>query len=167
MTRRADALAETLLQGAHALAELAATLTDAQWQVRVPRDGRTVGVIVHHVATMYPLEIELAQAVAAGNAIQGVTWQAVHDINATHAREHAGTTREEAIALLRRNSELAAQAIRAFDDAQLDRSAPISLYFDTPLTSQFFLEDHAVRHSWYHTGRIRQALAEQPATAAA
>jgi hypothetical protein len=55
MTRRADALAETLLQGATALAELAATLADAEWQTRVPRDGRTVGVIVHHVATMYPL----------------------------------------------------------------------------------------------------------------
>ena len=129
--------------------------------VRVPRDGRTVGVIVHHVATMYPLEIELAQAVAEGNAITGVTWEAVHDINANHAREHAGTTREEAIALLRRNSELAAQAIRALRDEQLDRAAPISLYFDTPLTCQFFLEDHAMRHSWHHTARIRQALAAQ------
>ena len=63
MTRRADALADTLLQGANTLADLAASLTDAEWQVRVPRDGRTVGVIVHHVATMYPLEIELARAV--------------------------------------------------------------------------------------------------------
>jgi uncharacterized damage-inducible protein DinB len=160
MTRRADALAETLLQGANELAELAATLTDTEWQTQIPRDGRTVGVVVHHVATMYPLEIELAQGVAAGNAIAGVTWQAVHDINAKHAHEHAGTTREEAIALLRRNSTLAAEALRAFTDEQLDRSAPISLYFDTPLTAQFFLEDHAVRHSWYHTGRIRQALAQ-------
>jgi hypothetical protein len=166
MTRRADALAQTLLQGANTLADLAATLTDAQWQVPVPGDGRTVGVIVHHVASMYPLEIDLAQALAAGNAIQGVTWQAVHDINATHAREHADTTRDEAIALLRRNSDLAAQAIRAMTDEQLDRTAPISLYFDTPLTTQFFLEDHPVRHSWHHTARIRQALAGQLATAA-
>ena len=161
MTRRADALAETLLQGATALAELAATLTDAEWQTRIPRDGRTVGVIVHHVATMYPLEIELAQSVAAGKAIAGVTWQAVHDINAAHAREHAGTTPEEAIALLRRNSKQAADALRALTDEQLDRSAPISLYFDTPLTAQFFLEDHAVRHSWHHTARIREALAQR------
>jgi hypothetical protein len=166
MTRRADALAETLLQGATTLAELAATLSDAEWQTRVPRDGRTVGVIVHHVATMYPLEIELAQAVAGGNAITGVTWQAVHEINATHAREHAGTTREEAIALLRKNSTQAADALRAFTDEQLDRSAPISLYFDTPLSAQFFLEDHAVRHSWHHTARIRQALAQGAPAAA-
>jgi hypothetical protein len=164
MTRRADALADRLDQGA---ADLAATLTDAEWRTRVPGDGRTVGVVVHHVATMYPLEIELAQAVAEGKAIAGVTWDAVHEINAKHAREHAETTREEAIALLRRNSKLAAQAIRALRDEQLDRAAPISLYFDTPLTCQFFLEDHAVRHSWHHTARIRQALGTRQAAVAA
>jgi hypothetical protein len=166
MTRRADALADCLEQGANALADLAATLTDAEWQVRLAGDGRTVGVIVHHVASMYPLEIELAQAVAEGKAITGVTWQAVHDINATHAREHADTTREEAIALLRRNSELAAQAIRSLRDDELDRATPNSLYHDTPLTCQFFLEDHAVRHSWHHTAGIRRALAAAPVSVA-
>ena len=166
MTRRADALADRLEQGANTLADLAATLTDAEWRVRLPADGRTVGVIVHHVATMYPLEIELAQAVAAGNAITGVTWQAVHDINATHAREHAATTREEAIALLRRNSALAADAIRSLRDDELDRAAPISLYYDSPLTCQFFIEDHAMRHSWHHTAGIRRALASRPVSVA-
>jgi hypothetical protein len=162
MTRRADALADRLEQGADTLADLAATLTDAEWRVRLPGDGRTVGVIVHHVATMYPLEIELAQAVAAGNAITGVTWEAVHDINATHASEHGGTTREEAITLLRRNSALAAEAIRGLRDEELDRAAPNSLYHDTPLTCQFFIEDHAMRHSWHHTAGIRRALASRP-----
>jgi len=163
MTRRADAIADRLQQGADTLAALAATLTDAEWRVRLPHDGRSVGVIVHHVATMYPLEMDLAQAVAAGKAITGVTWDAVHDINATHAREHADTTREEAIALLRKNSELAAQAIRELRDDELDNAAPISLYHDTPLTCQFFLEDHAMRHSWHHTAGIRRALAATPA----
>lgn len=159
MTRRADAIADRLQDGANTLAELAAGLTDGEWRVRLPHDGRTVGVIVHHVASMYPLEIELAQAVAAGKAITGVTWDAVHGINATHAREHADTTREEALALLRKNSELAAQAVRALRDDELDNAAPISLYHDTPLTCQFFLEDHAMRHSWHHTAGIRRALA--------
>jgi len=163
MTRRADAIADRLQQGADTLAALAATLTDAEWRVRLPHDGLSVGVIVHHVATMYPLEMDLAQAVAAGKAITGVTWDAVHDINATHAREHADTTREEAVALLRKNSELAAQAIRELRDDELDNAAPISLYYDTPLTCQFFLEDHAMRHSWHHTAGIRRALAATPA----
>jgi hypothetical protein len=159
MTRRTDALADRLEQGARDLAALAATLTDAEWRTRLPGDGRTVGVVVHHVATMYPLEIELALVLAEGRAIAGVTWDAVHEINATHAREHADVTREQAIELLQRNSALAATAICGLQDAQLDRAAPISLNADTPLSCQFFLEDHAVRHSYHHTAAIRRALA--------
>jgi len=158
MTRRTDALADRLEQGARDLAALAASLTDAEWRTRLPGDGRTVGVVVHHVATMYPLEIELALTLAEGQPIAGVTWDAVHAINATHAREHADATPEEAIQLLRRNSGLAAAAIRGLQDAQLDRAAPISLNSDAPLTCQFFLEDHAVRHSYHHTAAIRRAL---------
>jgi hypothetical protein len=161
-SRRANALAERLEQGARALAEAATGCSDAQWRTPLPKDGRTVGVIVHHVATMYPLEIDLAQALAAGNAIAGVTWDAVHDINAKHAKEHGTVTKEAALELLRRNSAAAAAAIRALSDEQLDRAAPVSLNADAPLTCQFFLEDHAVRHSYHHLARIRAAL--NPAT---
>src|SRR5215212_2944656 len=73
--RRANALAERLEQGAQALATLASGLSDAQWQTHIPGDGRRVGVVVHHVATMYPLEVQLAQTLAAGNPISGVSWQ--------------------------------------------------------------------------------------------
>jgi hypothetical protein len=35
----------------------------------------------------------------------------------------------------------------------------VSLNADAPLTCQFFLEDHAVRHSYHHLAKIRAALA--------
>jgi hypothetical protein len=127
----------------------------------VPRDGRPIGVIVHHVASVYPIEIQLAQTLAAGTPVTGVTAEGINEMNAGHAREHAGTTKDEAIALLRRNSTAAASAIRALSDAELDRAAPASLYFDAPVTCQFMLEDHAVRHSYHHLARIRAALGRQ------
>jgi len=157
-TQRSQALAERLEQGARALATLAGGLTDAQWQTRIPKDGRKVGVVVHHVATMYPLEIQLAQALAGGQAIEGVTWDAVNDINAKHAAEHDGVTKEAALDLLRRNSAAAAAAIRALSDAELDKAAPVSLNSDAPLTCQFFIEDHALRHSFHHLAKIRGAI---------
>ena len=156
---RANALAERLEQGAQALATLASTLTDAQWQARVsPRDGRTIGVVVHHVATMYPLEIQLAQVLAGGKPVVGVTWDDVDAINAGHAKSYAAVTKAEALDLLRGNSTEAVAAIRALSDEELDRAAPASLYFDAPITCQFMLEDHAVRHSYHHLARIRGAL---------
>jgi DinB superfamily len=158
MSQRANALADRLEQGARALAAFASGLTDAEWEARVPRDGRKVGVIVHHVANMYPLEIQLAQTLAGGNPVAGVTWDAVHEMNAGHAKEYDAVTREVALDLLRRNSAAAAAAIRALSDGQLDQAAPISLNSDAPLTCQFMLEDHAVRHSYHHLAGIRRAV---------
>lgn len=158
MSERTKALADRLEQGARALADLASTLTDAAWQTRVPRDGRKIGVTVHHVATVYPIEIQLAQTLAAGKPVTGVTMDDIHAMNAGHAKEHDGVTKEATLDLLRRNSAAAAAAIRALSDEELDRAAVASLYSEAPITCQFMLEDHAVRHSYHHLFRIRAAL---------
>jgi hypothetical protein len=158
MSTRSDALAERIERGAQSLAVFAQTLSEAQWRATVQPDGRPVGVIIHHVASMYPIEIHLATELTRGNPIVGVTWAVVADINAKHAQEHALAGKEEAIELLRRNSRAAADAVRAFTDEELDRAAPVSLNADAPLTAQFFIEDHALRHSWHHLAKISAAL---------
>jgi len=157
MGKRTEALAQRLERGATELAELASRLTDDQWQCHV-KDGRKIGVIVHHVATMYPIEIQLASELAQGRPVAKVTWDDVHALNAKHATDFDGVTKAQALALLAENSAAAAAAIRALDDEQLDRANSVSLNSDAPLTCQFFLEDHAVRHSYHHLAAIRRAL---------
>jgi hypothetical protein len=159
MGRRAEALAVRIEEGAAGLAAFAEGLSDAEWETPTsPTDRRTVGQIVNHVALVYPIEIDLARAIAAGNAVTDVTLPVVADLNAGHAREHATVTKAAALNLLRQNSRTAADAVRAFSDDELDRAAPFSLSFAAPVTAQFVLEDHAVRHSWQHLFRIRTAL---------
>ena len=158
MSKRSDALAERLEQGARALGDFAASLSEAEWQTRVPHDGRKIGVVVNHVATVYPLEVQLAQAVAAGNPVVGLTVETIDKMNADHAGKNDDVTREATLELLRRNSSDAATAIRDLTDEDLDRAVPVSLYGDATLTCQFVLEDHAVRHSYHHLARIRAAL---------
>ena len=158
MSTRAEALAQRIEEGADGLAAFAQGLTDAEWQTVVPPDGRRAGVIIHHVASVYPIEIHLATEIASGKPVVGVTWAAVADMNAKHAQDHAAVGRDETIALLRQNSRAAAQAVRAFTDDQLDRAAPFSLNADAPLTAQFVIEDHALRHSWHHLAKIKTVL---------
>jgi hypothetical protein len=158
MGQRANALADRIEQGATQLAKFAEGLSDAEWKTRVLPDGRTVGVIVHHVASVYPIEIELAQTLASGKPIVGVTWDVIADMNRKHAQDHAGASRQEAVELLRKNSQTASQAVRQLSDEQLDRAAPVSLNGDAPLTAQFFIEDHALRHSFHHLAKIKGAL---------
>ena len=158
MTTRTERLARRLEANAAALAEYAATLSPEQWQTPMPHDGRTIGVIVHHVASIYPLEIELAQSIAQGKPLVGVTWDAVATVNAGHAKDNRTATKEEALALLKQNSAAAAAAIRALSEEDLDRAVTQSLYGDAELTCQFFVEDHAVRHAIHHLAKIRAAL---------
>ena len=165
MSRRSDALADRLQDGARSLSSFAGALSDSDWLTTIPGDGRAIGVVVHHVATMYPLEIELAQLLAAGRPVVGVTWEAVHAINANHAAEHHGVTKAAALDLLSRNASMAAAAIRALSDEELDQAAPVSLNADAPLTCQFMLEDHAVRHSYYHLAAARAALRAERSSA--
>ncbi|MCE7988372.1 MAG: DUF664 domain-containing protein [Caldilinea sp. CFX5] len=157
MNKRAQALAARLEQGAIELATYAEGLTPQQWATPVKGEGRSVGVLLHHVANMYPLEMQLAQTIAGGQAIAGVTWDAVADINAKHAHEHAEPDRRETLQMLRQNSAAAAAATRALIDEQLDIAVPNSLYGDAPMTLQLWLEDHPISHSYKHLAAIKAA----------
>ena len=159
LSARSEALAARLEAGAAALTAFATPLAEIEWHMRLPKDGRKVGVVVHHVASMYPVEIQLAGLLAAGRPITRVTWDAVAVMNSDHARDNDGVTKEAALTLLQSNSAAAAAAIRALTDEELDRAAPVSLNSNAPLTCQFFLEDHAVRHSYHHLAGIKAALA--------
>lgn len=161
MSKRSYELARRLELGALALDSLASSLTEDEWQSRMPGDGRKIGVIVHHVASIYPVEIQLAQTLAKSHPIEEVTPDDIDKMNAAHALEFDRVTKDEALALLRRNSAAAAAAIRALSDAELDGAASVSLYANAPLTCQFFLEDHAVRHSYHHLARVRAALEKE------
>jgi hypothetical protein len=160
MGHRAESLADRIEEGAAGLAAFVEGLSEAEWRTPMASgsDRRSVGVIVHHVASVYPIEIDLARAIAGGKAVTDVTWEAVAGMNAKHAGDHAGVMKAAALELLRRNSREAAAAVRAFTDDELDRTAPFSLAFGAPVTAQFVVEDHALRHSWHHLARIRTAL---------
>jgi len=158
-SRRAALLADRIEQGAAGLAAFAEGISEAEWRLPVSgTDHRSVGVIVHHVASMYPIEIDVARAVAGGNAVRDVSWDAVAQINAKHAQDEASATKAATLELLRKNSREAAAAVRALTDAELDQAAPFSLSFGAPMTTQFVIEDHALRHSWHHLAKIRAAL---------
>jgi hypothetical protein len=159
VSRRAELLARRIEEGAAGLAAFAEGLSEAEWGIPVSaKDRRPVGVIVHHVATMYPIEVDVARAIVSGKSVMDVTWEVVAELNANHAREHAGVSKAATLELLHKNSREAAAAVRTLTDEELDRAAPFSLSFGAPVTAQFVIEDHALRHSWHHLAGIRKTL---------
>ena len=159
MGQRAEALAKRIEEGATRLAAFAELLSDSDLQTPISlTDRRSVGQIVNHVALVYPIEIDMARSIAEGRSVIDITGEVVAELNARHAREYPTVPKAAALDLLERNSREAAEAVRAFSDEELDRAAPFGLSFGAPVTAQFVIEDHAVRHSWHHLARIRAAV---------
>jgi len=160
MSRRAESLANRIEEGADTLAAFVEGLSESEWNLPVTvTDRRPIGVIVHHVANMYPIEIDAARTIASGKPLTDVTWEDIANLNGKHAAEESKVTKQEALELLRLNSREAAAVVRAFTDDELDQAAPFSLSYGAPMTAQFVIEDHALRHSWHHLFRIRAAVA--------
>ena len=159
-SERAEALAERIELGAKNMASFAEQLPESEWQKSVKGDGRSVGVVIHHVASSYPVEIHLAKMIASGEPITGVTMAVVDEMNAKHAKENSTVGKQETLNLLSKNSQEAANVVRELSDSELDNAETVSLNYDAPLTTQFFIEDHALRHSFHHLAKIKETLSQ-------
>lgn len=158
MGSRSDALADHILQGAQTLADFAKSCSDDDWQTICPNEERTVGVLVHHVGNSYVAELGAIKVLIEGNGLTGVTWDRVDAGNAKHASDNADVTKDDALALLDKNSKMMADFVRELSDDALDARGPISLNWDAPLTAQYFIEEHPVSHPFRHLSSIRDAL---------
>jgi hypothetical protein len=113
----AEELADRFVRANEELIALAEGCSEAQW--------RPVGVVVHHVADDYAALLAVIEAVAVGGPAPVVTRKELAGRNAEHARRFAACTREETVALLRRNGAAVARVIRGLDDDQLRRTGEV------------------------------------------
>lgn len=80
--------------------ETARGCTAEQWEMVVPDEERSVGVVFHHIAVIYPLVADWAQKVANGEALPPLTFDAIHAMNHQHAEENADASQADTVALL-------------------------------------------------------------------
>lgn len=157
MAPQADILARRVEQGALNFIATVEGFSPEQWKTLCSNEQRTVGVLVHHVGTMYPLEANVVSTLAADENMPGLDWDAVDGMNAEHAAANVDADKETTIDLVRTNVVIAAEAVRNLADEQLDRVAPASLNWNAPLTVQFFVEQHPISHPYLHLESINRA----------
>jgi hypothetical protein len=115
-------------------------------------EGRTVGVIAHHVAVNSPWVMERIQATLEGRPLQPVDMRA---INAEHAGQHAAVTREEVLRLLRQTQPEIAAAIRGIPDDKLDQAVETPV---GPMSVAQRIERVLIGHIRAHQGSIEAAV---------
>ncbi len=81
----------------------------------------------------------------------------LHEANARHAREHAGCTKEETIALHRKGAAAAAAVVRGLSDDQLTVSGTL-LAGGPAMTVEQAIRRVLIRHVDDHFGSIKKTV---------
>ena len=156
MGARAEQLASKFDQSCQEFNAVVEKLSDVEWKKETAAEKWPVGVVAHHVAGGCEGIAGLVQAVAKGLPLPGLTMDAIHAMNATHAKEHANTTKGAALSLFKTNAAKASSMVRGLSDAELDRSA--TLLGDRPMTAAQVIEGILVNHINEHLGNIRATI---------
>lgn len=96
--------------------------TNEDWQKVCSGEGWTVAVVAHHVAAGHFGAIDFVRMIVAGEAIPEITMEAIDQMNAQHAKEHANCTQAEVLALLRENGSAFAGYLEGLREADLVRT---------------------------------------------
>ena len=162
--RRAAELARQFEVAQTAFIELIESLTDEQWtlvgrnfpqRINDEDERRTVGVIAHHVAINEPWIMDRIEGMLAGRQLTPID---IKSINAKHASQVAGVSRDEVLTLLRDNLPEILPRITAIPDEQLDitRETPAG-----PMSVAQRLERVLIGHMKIHEESIRAAIASK------
>jgi hypothetical protein len=161
-TTRGQALATRLEETTDSLIAQIEPCSEAQWRASAPNEDRSVGTMVHHIAVQAPIVAGWGAQVGNGE-IPSVTMEIVHADNAAHAAEHANPDKAETLALLRRNTAIAADMLRGLSDAQLEQAVPLPLLGGQPVSAQMIIEmvliGHIQGYPHSHLPNIETALA--------
>ena len=96
--------------------------SDEDWQKVCSGERWAVGVVAHHVAAGHFGAIDFVKLIVAGEAIPEITMEAIDQMNAQHAKEHANCTREEVLGLLRENGSAFSGYLEGLPEADLART---------------------------------------------
>ncbi len=157
MGARAEALARRFEAKAQEAAGVFERLSDADWKKITAAEQWSVGVVAHHIAVSHETIAGLIKTLGDGKPGPNLPMDAIHAMNAKHAREQAGCTKADTLALHRKNTASVAALIRSIDDAALDRSGPVISGLPDMSAGQL-AEGLLVGHVDEHLGSIRSTV---------
>ena len=145
---------ETKVEEATALLE---KLSDADWKKTTAAEKWPVGVTAHHIARSYEAVTHIIKTIAAGQALPHFTPQMLDEMNAQHAKEFAGCTKPETIALHKKGAAAAATAVRGLSDAELAKTGTVFAGMPA-MTAEDMVKRALLGHVDEHFGSIRKTI---------
>src|SRR6266851_941214 len=99
----------------------------------------------------------IIKTIAAGQALPHFTPQMLDEMNAQHAKEFAGCTKPETIALHKKGAAAAAAAVRGLSDAELAKTGTVFTGIP-PMSAEEMVKRALLGHVDEHLGSIRTTI---------
>jgi hypothetical protein len=122
-------------------------------------EGWPVTVAAHHIAVSHTGIAGLVQLIANGQPLPAITMEMIDAGNAQHAQEFANVSREETLAMLRKEGQAAVEMVRGLTDEQLDRTAPMAFAGGAEWSAAEVIERVLIGHPEMHGASINAAVA--------
>ena len=154
MAAKGEALAKQFEAKAQEAATVLERLSDADWKKTTSSEKWPVGVVAHHMAGAHEAIAGIIKTLASGQSMPNFTMDMLNDMNAKHAKEHAGATKAETVALHKKSAAAAAAILRGLSDADLAKSGTV-LVGMPPMSAEQVVGGILMRHIEEHLGSIR------------
>ena len=132
-------------------------LTDADWKKTTAAEKWTVAVTAHHIASSYEPATHIIKTIASGQALPHFTREVLDEINARHAKEFAGCTKAETIALHKKGAAAAAAAVCGLSDGELAKTGTVFTGMP-PVSAEELIKRILLGHVDAHFGSIRKTI---------
>ena len=158
MGAKTEALAKQLEGKAQDAVATLQKLGDADWKKVTAAERWTVGVTAHHLAGGLEAVAGIVTGIVSAAPSRGNFTRAMLDeMNAQHAKEHAGCTRAETLALFQKGAATAFAVVRGLNDDQLAKSGTV--FTDvSPMTAEQLIVLGLLGHIDDHMGSIRKTI---------
>ena len=101
--------------------------TDEEIQKITQSEQWSVGVVARHVADGHYSLLSFIQLMVAGEKLPEINMDAIDQMNAQHAKDHANCTKTEVTDLLRKNGTAIVEYVEGLNEEDINRSTYFSL----------------------------------------
>ena len=157
MGAKGEAFAKQFEAKVEEAAVLLEQLTDADWGKTTTAEKWTVAVTAHHIASSYEPATHIIKTIAAGHALPHFTREILDEMNAQHAREFAGCTKAETIALHRKAAAVTVATVRGLSDDELAKTGTVFAGMP-PVSVEELVRRILLGHVDAHFGSIRRTI---------
>ncbi len=161
MSLRAQELAQNFERANNEFIAFVVRLSDDEWRRMCPNERRTVAALAHHVAGGYLFEIRSFKGLADGQPLPTVTKEYIDRVNAEAGARDGEASRDQTLAMLRRNGRTAADFVRGLSDEQLQR---VGAYVDwiPPMSVDQWIENVLLGHIRGHMASMQAVVEKKP-----